>query len=766
MNRKSGKTIPLLTTIMILMTIPIINLRATEFAPVFHPTLEIKRLSGTIKIDGNLDDSGWISASKAVNFVERYPGKNLKPEVETEALITYDDNNLYVAFVCKDDPSKIRATMCQRDQFSNDDDVCLLLDTYGNASWAYELFVNPYGIQMDRLWSNITGEDEGFDMIWESAGKITDSGYQVEIAVPFASLRFPNVDTQSWKIDFWRNHPREFNRQYSWAAYNPDDQCWVCQWGTANGIIGVKPGKGLEILPSVIANQSGEIAPPANLDSKFINNDPKAAGSIGAKYSISSNMTMEATYNPDFSQIEADAAQIDVNSTIALRYPEKRPFFQEGSDIFQTPFNSFYSRTINDPRFAAKMTGRTGRYNIGFLSAYDENTPYIIPLEEKSILVNSGKSTVNILRASRTIGRNNYLGFIVTDRRFNGGGYGTILAADGVYRLSEKYSIVAQYIASLTKEPADSTLNANEGLIGETFDKNKHTVALDGESYGGEAIVSQFRRQARNWSFNLNYDHTSPTYRTETGYDPWNDYKNLNFYSQYDFYPTNSIFGRISPQLAIENRWDFSNRKKWMHGGIELQNNLNFAQTYINLSYFASNERWQGIDFKNLWNFEFQTGFQPTNMISFDFQMDYGPNVAVWIPTKGNQTYIEASLSFKPIDRLVIEPTLGFSRSKQVDSGDELYRQTIARTRVRLQVNKELSMRLVAQYIDESNSFGGRSKNWEFDPLVTYRISSFSVFYVGSTHNLSKLTDQAGIRDGWRQVARQYFVKLQYLFRV
>ena len=139
-----------------------------------------------------MDDVGWLSAGRAVNFVERYPGENTRPPVETEAFITYDDNNLYVAFVCKDNPDDIRATMCQRDQFQGDDAVGLLIDTFGEATWAYHFYVNPYGIQNDRMWTNVQGEDSGFDVIWHSAAEITKTGYTVEMAIPFARLRFPS----------------------------------------------------------------------------------------------------------------------------------------------------------------------------------------------------------------------------------------------------------------------------------------------------------------------------------------------------------------------------------------------------------------------------------------------------------------------------------------------------------------------------------------------------------------------------------------------
>ena len=223
------------------------------FQPVFHPTMEVSNASGAIKIDGNLDDPGWKNAGWSDNFVERSPGDNIKPQVETKVLVTYDRDYLYVAFVAYDDPATIRATMCQRDQFFGDDCVMVLIDTYGDASWAYEFFVNPYGVQKDLLWTNIVGEDSGYDLIWNSAAKITQSGYQVELAVPFTSIRFPNQDVQTWRMDFWRNHPRESYHQYSWAANDRNEQCWPCKWGTVNGIRDVHPGKGIDKkLQSVI----------------------------------------------------------------------------------------------------------------------------------------------------------------------------------------------------------------------------------------------------------------------------------------------------------------------------------------------------------------------------------------------------------------------------------------------------------------------------------------------------------------------------------
>ena len=251
--------------------------------PQFRPNLSIYKSTGAINIDGVLGDPGWQNASKISGFVERNPGDNLPPDVETEVYVTYDESALYVAYVCHDDPTTIRATMCQRDQYSGDDAVVLLIDTYGTASAAYELFVNPYGIQKDMLWTRVGDQDASYDLLWESSAKVHPDGYTVEIAVPFSSLRFPDKAEQIWRMDFWRNRPRESFKQYSWTANDRNEQCWPCQWGTVSGIREVQPGKGIEILPSLVASQSGNLTQPEGASSRFDNANPKGELSLGGK---------------------------------------------------------------------------------------------------------------------------------------------------------------------------------------------------------------------------------------------------------------------------------------------------------------------------------------------------------------------------------------------------------------------------------------------------------------------------------------------------
>jgi len=176
-----------------------------DHTPVYHPQIQISRITGPIEIDGKLGDAGWQGAARASNFAEHNPGDQTRPDVETEVIIGYDDDNLYVAWICYDDPREVRASFCERDNIFSDDYVILCIDTYGDATLAYEIASNPYGIPGDMLFSSSNGEDISYDMIFESAGEINETGWVVEMAVPFARMRFPGNEQQEWRVDFWRN---------------------------------------------------------------------------------------------------------------------------------------------------------------------------------------------------------------------------------------------------------------------------------------------------------------------------------------------------------------------------------------------------------------------------------------------------------------------------------------------------------------------------------------------------------------------------------
>jgi hypothetical protein len=742
---------------------PIMSLASSN--PVFKPTLSITKASGKIDVDGQLNDPGWIGAAKIDNFVERNPGDNIPPLVETEVFVTYDNDNLYVAFICQDDPAKIRVSMGQYDNIDGDDLVGILLDPYGTATIAYECFVNPYGIQNDGLWSNIVGEDYSFNLIWKSAAKITASGYQVEMAIPFTSLRFPNKDVQTWKMDFWRIHPRDVVHQYSWTANDRNEQCWPCQWGTIEGITNVHPGKGIEILPAFVGSQAGELGYNSTGDDfEFDNHDAKGELSLNGKYSISSDVTAEAAYNPDFSQIEGDADQIDVNSTISLLYPERRPYFQEGSDIFRTMFNSFNTRTVYDPEYTAKLTGRMGKSTLGFLFAYDNNSPYMIPMNQSNLLINSGKSAVNVLRWTRSLGGPSRIGFMVNDRRFEDNGSNTILSLDGRFRMAKYYSFDFQFIGTHTKEQNNPALTADDiGYLAyfgydTTFNSGKNTLSLDGESFYGSAFITRFYRRARNFNFMMDYNQVDRTYRTETGYDPTINQRTINPSVSYTFYFKKGLLSRLVPSAWKYNRWDFDGNSQNDGTGVSLDGQLSVAQANFGINLRSANNAYNGKTYDGIREISGYFNGLPIPQIALYIQMSKSKDIAYGFGELGNATNIDISSQLKPIDRLIVEPEYHYARMTDIETGEKFFSGYIARVKFQYQATTALSLRLVTQY----NDF---RQTWDVDPLLTYRLNSFSVFYVGSTYDYNKISPNELKPMKWEMASRQFFMKLQYLFQ-
>ena len=297
-------------------------LQAETMKILNNPVLEIKRVLNAINIDGDLTDIEWGLSEGTDYFVEIEPGENITPPERTEVKVAYDDQNLYVAFWAFADPKDIRASFQKRDQAWMDDFVAIFLDTYGDANTGTMIGANPYGIQMDALNNGNGDDDPSFDLVYESKGKITDDGYQVEMAIPFSSLSFPDKEVQEWKVGFYRSLPREKRSQIVWGGFDRTNPCFLCQMGTLIGIQGIKQKGSFEFLPAIVGSQAAE------LDQNNTLKKGTAAGeaSLGIKYSLSSDRVIELTINPDYSQVEADEEQIDVNTTFALFFPGKTPF--------------------------------------------------------------------------------------------------------------------------------------------------------------------------------------------------------------------------------------------------------------------------------------------------------------------------------------------------------------------------------------------------------------------------------------------------------
>ena len=738
-----------------------------DWVPRFQPTLQVSRVSGEIKIDGFLNDPGWQGAAVADHFHERDPGYNIAPPVKTKAFMTYDDTHLYLSAICYDDPENLRISLGHRDRMGGDN-IGFFFDTYGDAAWAYTINVNAYGVQADGLWSNGYGEDGMFDLVFESAGQVTDSGYQVELAIPFASLRFPDTDEQVWRMQFWRHHYRDVHYCMVWAADNRDESNWVRNWGYIKGIKNVTPGKGIEIIPALTGSQAGLLTVDSLDRLDFDNDDVKGELSLSGKYAVSSNITIDATVNPDFSNIESDAFQIDVNSPTALSYPEKRPFFQEGSDLYRTRMNLVYTRSINDPEVAAKVTARLGRTSISYLGAHDQNSPFVIPFEETSSgQILGGKSFSNIIRARRTFGSGSQVGILLTDRRWKGGGSGTTFSTDAVISFNRQLTLRTQFVGSYTDEPNDPILTS--GLESITFDDGKYTAAYDGESFGGFAYSGNLSYQSQNFYTSASYSEYSPTFRADNGWITRNNRRSFSSHTEFIKRFDQGLITLINFQVNPMCVWNTAGETKDEAIFTTLYVPLRFKQMSLSIQHMISTEKFGGVYYDDIWNIYGRISASPSQFISLGSSYNYGNQLAYGYNALGRQERWSAWTDLRPIDRILFEHWITHVKSREVNTDIEMFNGYVMGSRLSFQYDRRLSFRVLAQY----NDF---SKTWDIDPLVRYQISPFTLFYFGSTYYVQKIDGLNSQGDAFspddekhsfnKLDSRQFFMKLQYLFQI
>ena len=733
-----------------------------DFQPNWKPHLTIPRTSGPIEIDGRLDDAGWRGAARADNFAEVNPGDSVKPPVESEAWITYDDDNLYVALIAYDDPEDVRVSLRERDNIFSDDYFGVMLDTYGDLGWSYELFVNPIGVQGDLRMLSDGNEDMTFDIVWHSRGQVTDTGYHVEIAVPWSSLRFPDRDTQAWRLNFWRDQQRDVRRRYAWAAMDRDDDCFMCNFGSADGVSGIEARNRADIIVSALGVRSGSRV-DGDPALAFEYDDPTAKLSANVRYGLTTSSSAELTVNPDFSQIESDAGQIDVNEPFALFFPERRPFFQEGSDLYQTWIDAIYTRSINDPDGAAKFTGQFGKTSVLYLAGFDDQSPIIVPSEERSWAFLGDQSVNNIVRARRNYGEGSMFGALATNRTFTGDldGSNTVFGFDGRHRLTPQLQIEYQALLSHTKEPTDVGISDDIGDA--TFDRGAHTFAFDGESFWGNAAYVSLERSGRTWNSDFDYWEYAPTFRTDNGFTTRNDSRRVELWEGVNFRPNRSALLAWGAGGDVGRIWNHQGQFKdeWVSPSMY----FNFVkQINVNVDGVVSRERFRDIVFDGIRRLSLNIDTRPSEFIRGGVGVSRGRLIRRTFsetPVLGDALSGEIYASIKPSSRLVIEPSWSYSRMREQekDGGDTLFDGYILRTRASYQFTREFYARLVVEY----NEFSDRL---DVEPLLTYRVNPFTVFFLGATNNYAYGADDASADPTWSSMNRQFFAKFQYLLRM
>ncbi len=773
---------------------------------VFTPnpilTLEVKAVAEPFQIDGVIEDA-WLDAARFDNFAENFPNERQKPKVKTEGYVAKDDKNLYVAFICHEpEIRRLRATLSDRDRLYQDDFVGINIDPFGAQVNGFEFFVNPLGIQAD-LAVDVTGnEDDSFDAVWESAAQIYEDRWTVEMKIPFESLRFPNKTEQQWLIHFWRIYPREHRYLYSWMPRSRDVSNQYAEAGILKMTMTETSRRTLEFLPYAVSALDKNMVEQSDGTGAWDNADFNHNLGFNVKYGLASNLTMDLAYNPDFSQIEADAEQISVNNPFALFFNEKRPFFLEGRDIFYVDqdINLMYTRTINNPLLLGKVSGKVGRMSFGYVAGYDENTPYILPFEESSQrLSTSANSTSNILRTKVELSKGTYVGFLGTDRRREGGA-NSVGTLDAKVRLNSKYTLSALASFSRTDETNDSLLSKDDyRAIDFEIGKRSYTNDFDGEKFNGNLYRVTLDRTARHWGFFAWFNDFSPGYRSDNGFIRTNNLRDVGAYNRYTFYypEEHPFLARIEPRVQFNRKYNYDGKLKdwWINPQLFVQFK---NQTYVWSGVAAvNNEFFRGRQFDNIHRIGFEFGTQAYKVLYGGFWTETGNyiNRGGYVDPSGTddpRNPLIRAKGFNLSTWLTFKPTSRWSDKveyRQFDlwthyGGSLITAQRILRNTLAYQFTQRLFLRVIAEYtVTRSNEtdtdddgnliFDGdgqpvvlkdKSKSFSIDPLFSYKINPFTVFFIGA--HIGGEHDPYPNRDGLTPTTQSVFMKFQYFMRI
>ena len=712
-----------LTAILLSATVlfPGALLAGAQPQPQAKPPLDIPRLSHAPKIDGVLDNPIWEKeALKIEDFVQLTPKENGPPTEKTVAYVGFDEKNLYLAFRCFDsDPAKVRCSITSRDNIIDDDWILVMLDTFNEKRRAFSFFLNPAGIQIDAMRIEEGGSDN-FDLSWDtvfdSAGTIDKDGWTAEIAVPFKSIRFPDQETKAWNIVLARNLPRK-GEIMLWPSYSRDVPGLLTQ-GQIWRIRGrVEKGKNLEVMPILTSLQR---------QGESLNVQPGA----NVKYGVSSNMTLDFAANPDFSHIEADAPQIDVNLRYALRYQEKRPFFMEGMELFSYPqIEMVYTRRIIDPLWGAKISGKFGKTAYGILSAYDVN-PSESLWDVHSGGANKNESALfNIVRLKTDVGAGSFLGFSLADKEIDGS-WNRVAGLDGQLRFKDRVFVFFQAVASKTSDEGEITALA-PALYAESYYTTKH------------------------WTAGGFFKAIHPAFEVSSGFINRTDYRSGGLFSSLTLYPDKKFLNQVRFQLQAGQRNSYFGptvQDQWGRFSLQLRF-TEFNQLFLSLE--RAMERYAEIDFRKT-NLTVESQMNLIGWMPFGFffqtgdSINYDPEDAFL----GTSNAYGLFVNFKPSKRL----NLGFDLSKQTFwekwGGKELWDYNVVRMRTTYQISKPLSLRAIVDYNHYYKEIFGSF-------LISWVLKPGTVFFLGVDNNY--LRDELGrySRDNYN-----VFLKFSYWWRV
>jgi len=745
----------------------ILWLAASVFRPpdgaAVETVLRVPRVQRPPRLEDFLAGNAREAEARVTGFRQYEPGDGTPASQETTAYLSYDDRNLYVVFVCKDEPKKTRARLTRREDIDNDDTVVVHLDTFHDHRHAYSFFVNALGVQKDSLWTEGQGGDASFDTVWDSGGRLTNDGFVVWIAIPFKSLRFPRSDAQTWGIALGRSIQRN-NEMSNWPYITQRVESYAGQFATLEGLERISPGRNLQFIPYFVGSQARFLDPLSSGGSEFRSETETRPG-LDAKLVFRDALALDIALNPDFSQVESDEPQVTVNQRFEVFFPEKRPFFIENAGYFQTPIDLFFSRRIADPQFGTRLTGKVGRWNLGVLAMDDrsqgKSLPYTDPLREE-------RAGVAVARVQREFADQSTVGVFVSSRDFASSS-NRVFSLDTRIRLNPNWLLTGQGMRSYSR-------------------------GLDGAHASGPAYWAELSHTGRHTLYAARYLDYSPDFRADLGFIPRVDVRKMEHYLRYYWKPEKGPVLLFGPDVTTSLNWNRQGQlQDWL---VDLSFGADVrGPTGLGCRHVNAYELFQGIGFRR---HNTDCGVNTKWLKWLELSPDYGWGTGVnYFPAAGltpfavNSNTASMTLTLRPGRRASFSQTYFYTRLTTrtslagVSTGAVVLTNHILRSKLNYQFTRAFSLRGIVDYnavlpnpllvsLDQACiSCRGyvSTKRFTADVLFTYLLHPGTAVYVGYTERHENPIDFALPPTlqprGGPDVAtgRQFFVKISYLFR-
>ncbi|HUS19871.1 MAG TPA: DUF5916 domain-containing protein [Terriglobales bacterium] len=698
--------------------------------------------------------------AKVDGFIQNAPKDGSPPTEATHVYLGYDAKNFYAIFVCFDSrPGTVRNRLARRDTINDEDDeVQIYLDTFSDKRRAYGFMINPRGVQFDYLWTEDGGYDGSFDTLWQSSGQMTDKGWIAMMSVPFKSMRFPARATQKWGVLLQRVIPRTGENLF-WPPVSTSVSGRLNQEGSATGLANISPGRNLQFIPFGVMRsfRAPDLRDPGN--PRY--SSAMLRGDIGmdVKAVIKDSFVLDVALNPDFSQVESDEPQVTVNQRFEVFFPEKRPFFLENANFFDTPITLLFTRRIADPQIGARLTGKVGRYSVGILFADDQSPGRRVadtdPLRNKRAYFGVG-------RVNREFWKQSSIGLMYTHREFENS-YNRVGSLDMRFKLGQRVTAMAQGVVSQSRSLAGAT-------------KRGHAADAWAE-YCGRYLCG-----------NTLFQDTSPDFETQAGFFRRPDVRRFSNFARYLFRPEGKHLLSHGPsafQLAL---WDSTGRR--LEKFLNVNYRFNFRRNneigfFTNGGHNRLRRIQDGFSALATPDQDFRTGstgffFYSAyfKQLSFNGEISRGTSIN-YVPASGKPPVLADndsvwfSATVKPVPQLTVDNRYIMNRYRDRVTAESAFINHIIRSKWNYQFTRQLSLRTIMQYTavlaNPNHTTLATNKGFNGDVLVTWLLHPGTAVYVGYNSNLANpepvfngpgAPPNRFVNDG-----KQVFVKVSYLFR-